>query len=60
MLSFLTSCILSHVRHKHFYTDLKDPRNLHGDDMLLNGNAPKAGEMMTMPHLAATLKVSYK
>jgi len=45
---------------KHFYTDLKDSRNLYGDDLLLNGNAPNAGEIMTMPHLAATLKVSYK
>lgn len=30
--------------------------NPHGGDMLLNGNPPKAGELMKMPHLAHTFQ----
>lgn len=38
--------------------ELRDPGNPHGQDMLLGGGqAPKAGDIMTMPHLAATFKV---
>ncbi len=32
--------------------------NTHGRDMLLKGVAPKAGEIMKMPFLANTFKVS--
>ena len=37
--------------------ELRDPGNPHGHDMLLNGQAPKAGDIMTMPQLAATFRV---
>lgn len=36
---------------------LRDPSNPHGQDMLLSGQAPRAGDIMTMPQLAATFKV---
>ncbi|XP_061193851.1 glutathione hydrolase-like YwrD proenzyme [Saccostrea echinata] len=35
---------------------LTDPNNRYGTDMLLNGQAPKHGEIMRMPHLANTLR----
>lgn len=38
--------------------DLTDIGNTHGKDMLLDGQAPKAGEVMRMPLLAKTFKVS--
>ncbi len=45
----------------HFWSngspDLLKPSNRHGGDMLLNGHAPKAGEIMRMPHLANTFRV---
>ena len=37
---------------------LQDERNKHGGDMLLNGRAPRPGEMMKLPLLANTFKVS--
>ena len=37
---------------------LLDPTNPHGRDFLLEGKAPKAGDIMKMPHLAETFKVS--
>ena len=37
---------------------LKDPENRHGSDLLLNGQAPRAGDVMTMPLLASTFEVS--
>ena len=40
------------------YPDLKASHNLYGRDLLLNGKAPQAGEVMTMPQLAETFKVS--
>ena len=36
-----------------------DLDNKHGGDMLLEGRAPKAGEIMRMPHLANTFRVSF-
>ncbi|XP_048759135.2 glutathione hydrolase-like YwrD proenzyme isoform X2 [Ostrea edulis] len=35
---------------------LTDPNNIHGKDMLLNGQAPKHGEIMRFPLLANTFK----
>lgn len=35
---------------------LKDPENRHGSDLLLNGQAPRAGDVMTMPLLASTFE----
>ncbi|XP_006820927.1 glutathione hydrolase-like YwrD proenzyme, partial [Saccoglossus kowalevskii] len=35
---------------------LKDPKNIYGGDMLLNGKAPRVGEIMKMPLLANTFK----
>lgn len=40
--------------------ELRDPSNPHGQDMLLNGRAPVAGDIITMPHLATTLKVTWE
>ena len=37
---------------------LQAPSNTHGRDLLLGGRAPRAGEIMRMPHLASTLRVS--
>lgn len=37
---------------------LKNPRNKHGSDLLLNGEAPRAGDIMKMPLLASTFEVS--
>ena len=37
--------------------DLLAPANAHGGDMLLGGRAPRAGDVMKMPHLARTFKV---
>jgi len=37
---------------------LKDPANKHGSDMLLNGEPPRAGDVMEMPHLATTFEVN--
>lgn len=37
---------------------LKNPRNKHGSDLLLNGEAPRAGDVMKMPLLASTFEVS--
>ena len=38
--------------------ELRNPSNAHGRDMLLpDGNPPRAGDIMKMPHLAATFKV---
>ena len=39
--------------------ELLDPSNAHGGDMLLEGKPPKAGEIMKMPHLAATFRVGF-
>lgn len=36
---------------------LTDPKNRYGGQMLLNGRAPKAGEIMKMPDLARTFRV---
>ena len=36
---------------------LTDPSNKHGKDMLLNGKAPRHGQIMKMPKLALTFKV---
>ena len=36
-----------------------DLANKHGGDMLLEGRVPKAGEIMRMPHLANTFRVSF-
>ena len=38
---------------------LQVPTNKHGCDMLLNGHPPKAGDVMVMPHLAATFEVTF-
>ena len=38
--------------------DLMNPKNLYGKDMLLNNRAPRTGEIMRMPILAKTFKVS--
>ncbi|XP_020609550.1 uncharacterized protein LOC110048105 isoform X1 [Orbicella faveolata] len=35
---------------------LKDPANKHGSDMLLNGEPPRGGDVMVMPHLATTFE----
>ena len=37
--------------------DLEDEPNTHGRDLLLGGRAPRAGEVMKMPHLAETFRV---
>ena len=37
---------------------LIDPVNKHGCDMLLNGGAPKAGDVMKIPLLAKTFQAS--
>lgn len=37
---------------------LKNPANKHGSDMLLNGQPPRAGDVMMMPLLAATFEVN--
>ena len=37
---------------------LKDSANKHGSDMLLNGQPPRAGDVMVMPLLAATFEVN--
>ena len=39
--------------------ELRDHGNPHGQDMLLEGKAPKAGEIIKMPHLATTFKVRW-
>ena len=39
------------------FPDLYRPGNPHGGDLLLNGKAPKAGEVMRMPQLARTFRV---
>ena len=39
--------------------NLTQPGNTHGKDMLLNGQAPKAGDIMKMPFLAKTFKVTH-
>lgn len=36
---------------------LKDPKNIHGSDLLLSGQAPRAGDVMKMPLLATTFEV---
>ena len=53
------------LHKRHWYccygnvcTDLKASNNVYGRDLLLNDKAPQAGEVMTMPLLAETLKVS--
>ncbi len=38
--------------------ELMDASNAHGGDMLLEGKPPKEGEIMRMPHLARTFRVS--
>lgn len=38
--------------------DLQAPANIHGKDLLLDGKAPRTGEIMKMPHLANTFRVS--
>ena len=38
---------------------LTDENNKHGGDMLLMGRSPEHGEIMQMPHLARTFKVSF-
>ena len=40
--------------------DLYSPGNTHGQDLLLGGRAPRAGEIMKMPQLAKTFKVKNK
>ena len=37
--------------------ELMDPGNAHGKDLLLEGNPPKTGDVMRMPHLAKTFRV---
>ena len=37
---------------------LKDPANKHGSDLLLNGQAPRPGDVMKMPLLASTYEVN--
>ena len=42
---------------KEGIASLINPANKHGSDMLLNGEAPRAGDVMKMPHLTATFEV---
>jgi len=37
---------------------LQDPKNVHGRDLLIKGRAPRHGEIMRMPHLAQTMRVT--
>lgn len=38
---------------------LQDKTNIHGGDMLIDGQPPHEGDVMKMPHLACTFKVCY-
>ena len=38
---------------------LKQSDNVHGTDLLIDGRAPRHGEIMKMPKLAQTFKVCY-
>jgi len=42
---------------KEGIASLINPANKHGSDMLLDGKAPNAGDVMKMPHLATTFEV---
>ena len=50
--------------HTYFVLDtgshlLKDKRNKHGGDLLINGEAPKHGQVFKNPYLAETFKVGH-
>ena len=47
-------CCLQHCTGEAL---LQDPKNRHGNDMLLNGHAPRHGDIMRMPLLARTFRV---
>ena len=53
---FPVAPVAAHLWGRRSWT-LTQPGNAHGTDMLLNGRAPKAGEIMRMPLLAKTFKV---
>lgn len=42
----------------HWERGTSDLQTTHGGDLLLGGRAPRAGDLMKMPHLASTFRVS--